>query len=125
MTNDIKQIRDKYQYNQGIRQYSNKHFFRDDTFFRTVNTNEDVERAYNGIKNTIKFYSEIYPLVREDIVRLEKYCGEYEIAVIKVIQCFDICNFDYTANELQRLIDSIYVLYKEVGDIQMRLACQD
>lgn len=127
MTREIRQIIEKYRYDRKLRVYSNKHFFDDNLRWSRINNNNDVERAYNYIKNSIDTYKEVYPLVYDDIIRLEKALGEYEIAVSKVLNCFDNpkCNFIYTADELQKLIDNLDEFEKSISEIKMRHACQD
>lgn len=126
MNNNIKQIVDKYRYDQGLRTYSNKHYFKTgDTIHRQIRNKEDVERAKNGIEYDLDFFNKTYPLHRDDIVQIEKDLGEYEIAICKVLQCYNIIDFDYNTEELQRLIDNRYMYEKKLNDIRMKLMCQD
>lgn len=128
MSKEIKQIVDKYRYDQGLRIYSNRHYFHDDSIYRSIKNNNDVEGAYNYVKNSIEMYSKTYPLCSEDIIELEKAVAKYEIAVSKVLTfCAGISNnqFNYTADGLQELIDNIYMFYDKISDIHMRKMCQD
>lgn len=125
MDKEINQIIEQYIYNQSIKKYSNKYYFHDNRYFREIQDKSDVDRALEGIKNTINYYKTIYPLVNDDIEELEKSLGKYEIAVHKVLQCYDILNFGYTANELLDLIKNIKDFENQIQDIHLRKMCQD
>ncbi len=127
ITPEVKAIIDKHQYNRQLRKYSDKHFFDDDSFFRRVNSNKDVESAKAGIYNRFDQYKKVYPLVQDDIVDLERAAAQFETAVRKVIQNFDNPNadFNFTAEELQGLIDSVFECQDKVNEVAYRKAMQD
>ncbi|WP_313232331.1 hypothetical protein [Tissierella praeacuta] len=125
---NIKEIVNKYRWCQGIKKYSNKHYFKDNSIYREIQCNKDVELAYMYMNNHLEAISEIYPLYRDDIIELEKTLARYEIAVNKVISFYEhsISNpFSYTAEELQQLVDNIYKYDKEIAKLNMRRMCQD
>lgn len=128
MNNNIKEIVNKYRWCQGIRQYTNKHYFKDNTVYREIQSNIDVERACTHANNHIDTLGNFYPLHRDDITDLEKTVARYEIAVNKVISFAEHSTgnpFTYTADELQELIDNIYKFYEEIEKIRMRYHMQD
>lgn len=125
MSNAVKAIIDKHQYNQDIKKYSNRHFFGDHSIFAKINSKKEVEIAQNTVATKIKMYDKTYPLVREDIEDLERAVGRFEISVKKVIQCYGMSDFDYSAEELQTLIDKVFDFYNEVQRIDFRRVCQD
>lgn len=87
----------------------------------------DVERANNYLENSLEQYKGIYPLVNEDIEELEKAMGRYEIAIRKVIACLDTPNtdFNYNAEQLQELIDSVFEKHEKVDKLRQRKLFQD
>ncbi|HOV27758.1 MAG TPA: hypothetical protein PK566_15545 [Pseudobacteroides sp.] len=124
---DVKDIIDKYQYDQSIRKHANKYYFHDNSIFRKITSKDDVSRYEQCVRGTINQYKDIYPLVTDDIIELEKALGKYEDAVKKVLQCYsdDDFGFDYTAGELQALINQIFEFEKDISEIHLRKACQD
>ena len=128
MKEEIKEIIKKYEYDKKTRTYSNKHFFKDNSFHRNVRNNDDVERAFNYINNNIKYFEDFnYDLVPDNIISLEKSLGEYEIAIHKVLACFNNphCDFSYSADELMQLINNWDIFDKKINDIRMRESLQD
>jgi len=125
MDKEIKKLIDKYIYDKGLQKYSNKHFFDDHVYFGQIKENKDIDFAYNRVLNTIQSYEKVYPLVSEDIEDLEKLLGKYEIALHKVLQCFDSCNFDYSATELKQLINNREILEDKINNIHIRKMYQD
>jgi hypothetical protein len=123
----IEQVISKYRYSQDIRKYSNRYFFNDNSIYSKVNNNLDVQIAKNRVSSTLQMLSKVFPLERADIEDLEKEMGRYEIAVAKVLQCFNnpYTDFNYTVEELQGLIDNIFNFYDEIDNINMRRMCQD
>ena len=118
----------KYKYSQGIRIYSNKHYFKDgNTIHENINNNEDVKSKYDAVSIVIDRYNKIYPLHRDDIIELEKTLGRYQIAISKVLTNYynTSCNFNYTAEQFEGLIEDIFIFDSKIADIKMRLACQD
>jgi hypothetical protein len=107
--------------------HSDKHYFQDDSFFRKVESNKDVERAEAGIFNRINKYKKIFPLVRDDIIDMEKAAAQFEISVKKVIQCWDnpYTDFNYTVEEFQTLIDKVFECHDKVNELVYRKAMQD
>jgi hypothetical protein len=124
---EVRAIIEKYQYERKLRKYSDQHFFNDHRIFGRVNSNDDVERAKAGIFNRLDQYKKVYPLVRDDIEDLERAAAQFEIAVRKVIQCLDNPNtdFNYSVEELQRLIDSVFECQDKVNEFAVRKAMQD
>ncbi|WP_238651794.1 hypothetical protein [Paenibacillus piscarius] len=127
ITPEVRAILEKYQYDRNLRKYSDQHFFNDHRIFGGVNSNGDVERAKAGIYNRFDQYKKVYPLVQDDIEDLERAVAQFEIAVRKVIQNFDNpnINFNFTAEELQGLIDSVFECQDKVNEVAVRKAMQD
>jgi hypothetical protein len=127
ITPEVRQIIDKYQYSRELRKYSNKRFFQDNTFYRRVESNEDVKRAEAGIFNRLIQYKKVFPLVRDDFEDLERATGYFEIAVGKVISCFDnnLCSFNYSEEELQSLIDKVFECHDKLDELAIRKIMQD
>jgi DNA repair ATPase RecN len=124
----IKKLVEKYRYDRKIRRFSNKHYLKDShRIHREVNTNKDVEIAENHIKSRIESLKKIYPLVSEDIEDLEKAVARFEIAVCKVIQCFDnhYTDFNYNAKELEELINKVFEYQKACDEVAQRKLFQD
>ncbi|MEC1726935.1 hypothetical protein P9E34_19690 [Schinkia azotoformans] len=123
----MNEIREKYQYDRKLKRFSNEHFFGDHGIYSNVNSNKDVERHENYLKSTIGIYQKTYPLVKDDILDLEKAMGKFEIAVRKVIACFDNYNSDFNYNEeqLMSLIESVFNYHEQVDNLRTRKAMQD
>ncbi|MGO4731097.1 hypothetical protein [Paenibacillus sp. 2KB_22] len=127
ITPEVRVIIEKHQYNKQLRKYSDMHFFNDNSYFRRVNSNKDVEHARASIYNRFDQYKKVYPLVRDDIEDMERAAAQFEIAVRKVIQNFDNPNtdFNYSVEELQGLIDSVFECQDKVNEAAIRKAMQD
>ncbi|WP_047152161.1 hypothetical protein [Aneurinibacillus tyrosinisolvens] len=127
MDKEVKEIISRYQYSRDIKKYSNHYFFQDDDIFSRVNNNRDVQNAQNRVESNLRMLSKVFPLERVDVEELEKDMGRYELAVAKVIQCFDNprTDFNYTAEELQQLINSVFSFYDKIDNVNMRRLCQD
>jgi hypothetical protein len=127
VTPAVKEIIEKYQYDQTIKRYSNKHYFGNNSIFAGIESKRDVEIAERHVITRLDTYKKTYPLHEDDIVDLEKAIGRYELAVKKVIQCYKYTSndFDYTAEELQMLIDKIFEFYSKLDELKIRKACQD
>lgn len=123
----LKSLREKYQFNKELRKYSDRYYFKDNSIFGNVKTNKDVEQHKNYILNSLKMYKEIYPLVQEDIENVERAMARLEIAVRKVIQNYDnpYADFNYTADELQLLIDDVFTQHENVNKLTLRKLYQD
>lgn len=126
MNKNIKELIDKYEFNQDLRKYTYKHFSKDmNIIHRQINTKNDVEMAKNEIEYDLDYYSKIHPLIREDMEQIEKSLGKYEIAICKILQCYDIIDdFNYSAEELKELIDNRFEYEKELSELRMRMMCQ-
>jgi hypothetical protein len=132
MDAETKKIIDEYQYfkigQRKIREYSNKHYFNDRQIYSSTTSNRDIERAYEAVVNYIQYYENFDKrLESDDIDELEKALGRYEITIHKLIACFDnpYCEFNYSADELLRLINDWDEFDKRIKDIHMRRMCQD
>jgi len=125
---EIKEIINNYKYDKKTRTYSNKYYFRDNSIYRSINNNNDVEKALNDVTNNIRYYENFkYPLVDDDIISLEKSLARYEIAIHKVLACFDYpyCDFNYTADELMQLINNWDIFHDRIHAIRMKKIFQD
>ncbi|MCE4052011.1 hypothetical protein [Bacillus sp. Au-Bac7] len=120
-----KEIISEHRYSQKRRKYANRYFHGDQSVFRSITSKRDVEIARNRVESTLKMLKNIFPLERVDIEELELEMGKYEIAVGKVIQNYEYGMFDYNAEELQELIDSIFLYYKKIDEVGMRRLFQD
>lgn len=49
MDKQIKDIINKYQFDQKTRTYSNKHYFKNNSIYASVHSNDDVERLLEGV----------------------------------------------------------------------------
>lgn len=127
ITPEVKAIIEKYQYNRELRKYTDMHFFNDNSYFRKVNSNKDVEYAKVGIYNRLAHYKKVYPLVGDDVIDIERATAQFEIAVKKVIQCWDNphMDFNYSVEELQGLVDSVFDCHDKVNELAIRKAMQD
>ncbi|MFJ7467281.1 hypothetical protein ACIQWI_01910 [Peribacillus frigoritolerans] len=116
----IKEVIDKYIVDESIRKYSNKHFnqLERNKVYKSIDTKEDVSCAKNRVENMIESCSDEQSPDPEDIIDLEKYIGEYEIAVSKVLKCYT--NFDYIAEEIQDKIDELFYFYSKIDKIKKK-----
>jgi len=123
---EIKEIINNYKYDKKTRTYSNKYYFRDNSIYRSINNNNDVEKALNDVTNNIRYYENFkYPLVDDDIISLEKSLARYEIAIHKVLACYPYCDFNYTADELMQLINNWDIFHDRIHAIRMKKLFQD
>ncbi|APU60767.1 hypothetical protein [Clostridium botulinum] len=126
MDNEVKKIIDKYKYDSKIRKYSKKYFFQNHSIYANIRCRKDINSKLNNVEIKIQIYNEVDLLVNDDIIELEKALGEYQIAISKVLTCYgyEKLDFDYSAEELQNLINNIYKLEEEIEHIRMRKMCQ-
>jgi hypothetical protein len=112
---EVKNIIDKYLYTEKFKYYSNKYYPSENSVFLSIQSKEDVAIAEQCIVNLLKAYSDIIVLPC-DIDELEKAFGIYEIAVRKVFLCYNNTDFDfdYSANQLQSLINKVRFYDSEV-----------
>lgn len=125
---EIKEIINKYKYDKKTRTYSNKYYFHDHTIWRDISNNGDVEGMLNEVKNKIEYFEKFrYPLVDDDIESLERSLAKYELAIHKVLACFDnpYCDFNYTADELMQLINNWDIFHDRIHAIRMKKLFQD
>lgn len=126
---NVKKIIDENKYNKKIKQYSNKHNWGSNKIYSSVNNNNDLEKYLNFAKNTINYYEKsfTYKLAHEDIKEMEQAVANYEDALAKVLQCYDNpnCDFTYSAEELQELINYIDKFSTSISNVWMRKVCQD
>jgi pyruvate/2-oxoacid:ferredoxin oxidoreductase beta subunit len=120
-----KEFLNEHRYSQKRRKYANRYFHQDHSIFRSINSKRDVEIARNRVQTTLEMLKKVWPLERVDIEELEQEMGKYEIAVGKVIQNYEYEDFDYNVEELQELIDSIFIYYKKIDEVVMRRLFQD
>ncbi|MDX5853662.1 hypothetical protein SIM22_06030 [Bacillus cereus group sp. BfR-BA-01363] len=125
MNKELNMITEKYQYDKSIRKHAERYFdfHQRSSIHRKIETNDDVLLEKNGIENRLQTYKEVYPLVSQDIIDLERSLARYEIAVGKVIQC--PWNFSFSPQEVLNFITNISVYEEEISHFRMRHACQD
>ncbi|MFE8095307.1 MULTISPECIES: hypothetical protein [Bacillus cereus group] len=125
MNKELNMITEKYQYDKSIRKHAERYFdfHQRSSIHRKIETNDDVLLEKNGIENRLQTYKEVYPLVSQDIIDIERSLARYEIAVGKVIQC--PWNFSFSAQEVLNFITNISVYEEEISHFRMRHACQD
>lgn len=126
--NNVKEIIEEYKYNRKFQFYSKRHAKKisNNRFWSTINNNNDVSVVQKNVENSIRYYQEFeYKLAMEDIDKIEIEIGKYELAVSKIIQCFNVCDFSFTADELSELINNLDIYEDELRNIRMRLCCQD
>ncbi|KXY50959.1 hypothetical protein AT268_30920 [Bacillus cereus] len=125
MNKELNMITEKYQYDKSIRKHAERYFdfHQRSSIHRKIETNEDVLLEKNGIENRLQTYKEVYPLISQDIIDIERSLARYEIAVGKVIQC--PWNFSFSAQEVLNFITNISVYEEEISHFRMRHACQD
>lgn len=123
----LKDLRKKYQYDKKLRRFSDRHYFNDNSIYSRVQRNEDVTLHENYLLTVLEQLKRNFNLVSEDIEDLEKAMARYEIAVRKVIACFDNphCNFIYNANELNELIEKVFKYHNSVDKLVQRKLYQD
>lgn len=130
MDKEIKDLKEKYfnvRYSI-FRNYSVKHHHKErNIIFREINSKNDVELERNAVRNILSFYSKECLLLHEDIIRIEKAIGRYEIALGKIFQCYGYkeFDFDYTAKELEGLIEDINKFEELLSEIRIKLSSQD
>ncbi|OOB75110.1 hypothetical protein AXF41_10060 [Clostridium haemolyticum] len=113
-------------YNKNLKKYSRKYFYNNNSYHSQINNKQDIKSILERIENLIKYYDNFqYDLIEEDIITLEKELGQYEIAIHKVLQCYDILEFDYTADELEQLINNINLFEQKINKIILKKAMQD
>lgn len=125
---EIKSLLKEYKYSRLFRNYSVKYSEEiGHIYFASINDNNDVEESKQHVENIIRYYSEIYPLVNDDIEQIQLEIGKYEVTLQKVVQCYDNpnCNFNYTTEQIIDLIDNLEKYEKKLSDIYLRKACQD
>lgn len=126
---DVKKILDENRYNNNLKKHANKYNCGNNKIHSSVNSNSDVERYLNFANNTINYYENNfkYKLIRDDIDEMEKALANYESALSKVLQCYDnsYCNFNYSATELQELIDYVDKFEMSIANVWMRKVCQE
>lgn len=126
MDKQIQDIIKQYQFDKKTRKYSNIHYFNDQSIHRGVKNNNDVDKIRIGLINTIEYFETFSKrLENDDIDTLEKCLGKYEIAIHKVLQCYDNLNFKYTASELLELVQDWDKYFERINNIHFRKACQD
>lgn len=88
--------------------------------WRTLNTDQDIERICNGCKNIILYISQHSPnkLQREDIDEMEKELGKFEIAIDRINEFQSM--FSYKEEDRNTFIELYEKLVKDVSDINMR-----
>lgn len=120
-------LQQKYQYDKKIRRFSNLHYFSDNSIYSRVQNNTDVERHENYFLGTLEQLKKNFDLVNEDIDDLEKAMGRFEIAVNKVIACYDNprCEFKFNAIQLNNLINKVFKYHELVDVIRQRKLFQD
>ncbi|PEZ75120.1 hypothetical protein CN384_06100 [Bacillus thuringiensis] len=125
MNKELNMITEKYQYDKSIRKHAERYFdfHQRSSIHKKIETNDDVLLEKNGIENRLQTYKEVYPLVSQDIIDIERSLARYEIAVGKVIQC--PWNFSFSAQEVLNFITNISVYEEEISHFRMRHACQD
>jgi hypothetical protein len=118
----LKSLKEKYQYDNQIRKYSTRHYRNDNSVFAEVSTNQDVERHRNYLVRSLNYYKKVSPLEQDDIKDIEQAMGRYEIAVIKIIQTCDFpsTDFNYSAEELNNLINDVFTQQENVYNLLMR-----
>lgn len=119
MNNEVKKIVGKYKYNMHIQKYWNEYYFNDQKIFIGIKTKNDVEGTSNRVKNMIQCYQNSeHKLVDYDIKELKKALGRYQIAVHKVLQCYENPEFDYSAEELMELINNVDLFEEKIINIE-------
>lgn len=129
---EVKEILDQYQqyqHNRELNHYSVKYNSEiGNSFWITINNNDDVENVKESTENTIRYYSKFeYKLIDEYICNIELEIGKYEKAILKVINCYNnsLCSFRYTKEELLSLINNLAEYKNKLEEIRMRKYCQD
>ncbi|MDS0525029.1 hypothetical protein NNC19_04995 [Clostridium sp. SHJSY1] len=125
--NDIKEIIEKYKYSREFSFYSTRYKKEiGDLFYGSIKNNDDVEKIKQNVENIINYFKSFkYRLAQEDIKSMELELGKYEIAMRKVIQCYEICDFNYSPDKLIEFINNLDKYEKGIADVRMRLCCQD
>ncbi|WP_242289778.1 MULTISPECIES: hypothetical protein [unclassified Bacillus cereus group] len=122
---ELSKIIKKYHYDKSIRKHAEKYFdyYQRSSIHSEIKTSEDVLLEKKGIENRLQSYKEVYPLVAEDIIDIERSLARYEIAIGKIIQ--SPSKFSFTGQELLDLILNISVYEKEITGFRMKRAYHD
>lgn len=122
---ELSKIIKKYRHDKSIHKHAEKYFdyYQRSSIHSEIKTNEDVLLEKKGIENRLQSYKEVYPLVAEDIIDIERSLARYEIAIGKVIQCPS--KFSFTGQEFLDLISNISVYEKEIAGFRMKRAYHD
>lgn len=126
-TLSLKNLQEQYKYDNQLMKYSERHYRNDNRVYGSVNCNDDVTRHRNYLVNSLKTYKKISPLVQDDIKDIESAMGRYEIAVRKVIATCTLAKseFNYQPEELQDLINDVFIQQENVNKLLMRKLFQD
>jgi chromosome segregation ATPase len=107
--------------------YANRYYddIASNAIWRTINTNSDVEKTFNGAINIIEYFSNKSggDMVREDTEDMEKRLANIEIAINRVIAFPE--RFSYSVEEVEKLKERYKELAKKVHDINYRRVCWD
>lgn len=109
--------------------YSNKYFFNDNSIWRSIKSNEDVEFHYKRLSNMINYYEKFSggELDRENTEDLYKELGKIEIALRKIEQFNNssYSNIKYIDEDISKLMEKYELLSEKVSNIDMRRVCWD
>ena len=117
MNKEIKEIVDKYIDNKDLRKLSN-HYYSDYTYTENAKSKEEMNRMTMGIDSTLNYYAEQESLADQDIEIMERRVAEYELAVFKLLSEDIDASFNYSAYEVQKLIDHIDQYYIKLENIE-------
>lgn len=123
---DIKDMVEKYKEDKCIRRHADKYFPNDRFIFNAIYSKEDVEIKMGCVQKTIDIYEPFEVIELDDIEQMEEALGEYEIAIQKVLQCYNMKELDlrYTSEELIELIKKIHEYEQEIQKFDRRRVCR-
>jgi len=129
MDSRLEVIINKYKYDKSRKKYSEKHFkkWEIDGYFSKIKSKEDILKVEEILVNEINYYNnnDKRYIMQESIDNLEKDLGKYEISISKILQCYKYkeFNFDYSAEELEKLIKKISIYENKIKELNLIMMC--
>lgn len=117
MNKEIKEIINRYIDNKELKKFSN-HYYSDYIYSEGAKTKEEINKMTMGIDSTLNYYAEQESLADQDIEIMERRVAEYELAVFKILSQDVDLSFNYSSNEVQKLIDHITEYYRKLENIE-------
>lgn len=127
MDSQTRDIIYKYKNNKNISIYSNKHFINSKSILAKIKSKEDIEIHRTITVCLINYYAKAdFDLFDDNIIQIEKSIGIFELAVQKALKYYGygFYDFNYSLQELQQLIKSIFDVYDLFTEVRLKKLCQ-